>query len=210
MTLVLASTSPWRAALLAAAGIPCTTEDPGVDEARLQGGGPEETARCRAAAKALAVAARLGPGTLAIGADQVVHLLGRAFAKPTDTAEHRAMLCALRGHVHDLVTAVCLAKGEPGGGAVVVEAFEERSRLAVRADLSDAEIDAYVALGEARGCAGGYRVDAVGLQLVERVEGDWTNVVGLPVPRLVTALRRLGWRLGAAGGLAPRAGRSMP
>jgi septum formation protein len=195
MDLILASTSPWRATLLADAGIPCTTEDPQVDEARIRGGDPIETARWRAAAKAMAVAGRRGQGSLVIGADQIVHLDGRALSKPRDAADHRDMLRAMRGRTHDLVTAVCLARGTEGG-AEAVEAFEERSRLAMRGALSDGEIDAYVALGEARSCGGGYRVDGVGLQLFERVEGDWTNVVGLPVPRLLTALRRVGWRLG--------------
>ncbi|MBN1337403.1 MAG: septum formation protein Maf [Deltaproteobacteria bacterium] len=200
MELVLASASPWRKRLLETAGIRCRVEDPGVDESRFQGWGPVETARRRAAAKALAVAARLGPGPLVVGADQVVHLEGRAFSKPRNPQDHRAMLHAMRGRSHDLVTAVCLSAGQPQGGAAVREAFEETSRLVMRTDLTDAEIDAYVALGEASSCGGGYRVDGVGLQLFERLEGDWTNVVGLPVPRLLTALRRLGWRLDPAAG----------
>lgn len=207
MKLVLASGSAWRRMLLESAGVPCATVPPEVDEAAIRDPDPVVTARLRAAAKARAVAAGLPADTLAIGADQVVHLDGQALGKPEDEARHLAMLRALRGRTHDLVTAVVLAWGGGGGEPAVARRFEVTSRLAMRADLSDAELRAYVASGDGRGCGGGYRVEGLGLQLFSAVEGDWTNIVGLPVPRLVSELRALGWRpFGLADPAGPPAG----
>jgi septum formation protein len=79
------------------------------------------------------------------------------------------------------------------------EVFVEHSRVRLRADLEDAELLAYVRLGEARGCAGGYMVERRGAWLIEDVEGDWQNVIGLPIFPLVTRLRARGWRLGPTG-----------
>jgi septum formation protein len=72
--------------------------------------------------------------------------------------------------------------------------FVERTYLTMRADLSDDELERYVATGEGRQCAGGYQVEALGVLLFSQIEGCWTNVLGLPMPALVTALRSQGWR----------------
>ena len=98
------------------------------------------------------------------------------------------MLFALRGRTHDLVTAVALV------GRHEERCFEEHTRLTMRSDLGDDELCAYADCREALGCGGGYMIEARGLQLFERVDGDWTNVVGLPLFRLVTELRSFGWR----------------
>ena len=68
----------------------------------------------------------------------------------------------------------------------------------VRADISDEEIRRYVETGEGSGCAGGYAAEALGMFLFEHVEGCWQNVIGLPVPRVLTELRRGGWRFGGS------------
>ncbi len=205
LELVLASGSVWRMRMLLAAGMPCRAVSPKINEKAINEGAPVETARARALAKARAVAALEGSGSLVIGADQVVHLEGRMLGKPRDPGAHLAMLQQLRGRQHELVTAVALVPGSFVGGEG--RCFEVRTLLAMRADLGDAELRAYVATGEASGCGGGYMIEAMGAQLFEGVEGDWNNVVGLPLFRLITELRCLGWRPSfprvAAPGAAP-------
>lgn len=185
MRVILASTSPARRALLSSVGLAHEALSPGVDEDVPPGTGPAETARVLAFRKAAAVAAR-HPDAIVIGADQVLDFEGRPFGKPADEADALAGLRRLSGRAHSLVTGLAvLAPGAPP----LVE--EERTILHVRA-LSDDEARRYVATGEWRGCAGGYRVEGRGLALFERIEGDWTNVLGLPMPRLLGHLRRLG------------------
>jgi septum formation protein len=99
-------------------------------------------------------------------------------------------LTAFRGRTHLLTTAVALV-----GGGWPEELFSVDTRVRFRADVTDAELRAYIAHGEARGCAGGYMVEQRGVWLIETIDGDWTNVVGLPVFDLVTRLRKRGFRL---------------
>lgn len=182
---VLASTSPARLALLRAAGVRCEGRAPGVDESLLLAEDPVGLARIRAAAKAAAVHA---PDAVVIGADQVAHLDGEAFGKPLDPDDHRRRLRQLRGRTHTLSTAVTLFHGAARVDLV------RHTHLRFRADVSDAEIDAYVATGEGSGCAGGYAAEGLGAQLIESIEGDYFNVLGLPLLDVVGELRRLGWR----------------
>jgi len=186
MRLVLASTSPWRARILADVGIPCEVLAPTFDEAAVEGPDPVDLAVRRARGKALSVAG-LPPGAWVLGADQVAHLDGEPFGKPLDPEDHRRRLRALSGRLHTLTTAVCLvADGVP---------YELLAHTHLRFRvLPDDEIDAYVASGDGSGCAGGYRAEGPGAALIEAVDGDWFNVVGLPVFPLVGLLRRLGWR----------------
>jgi septum formation protein len=193
---VLASTSRWRQELLANTGLFVVCADPGVDEAPLVGGSAAETARIRALAKAQAVA-RDHPGLLVIGADQVAHLDGEAFGKPKGPADWLQRLQRLRGRAHTLTTAVAIV--DDGGQ----EVFTVDSVVRFRADLTDDDLQAYIAFGEASGCAGGYMVEQRGAWLVESVQGDWTNVVGLPIFALVARLRARGFTL-AANGVAAR------
>ena len=187
--IVLASASPWRRAMLSAAGVRCVATESSVDEQAVVGSGPIDTARLRALAKARDVA-RSHPSALVIGADQVVHLDGETIGKPACDDDWMRRLRAFRGRTHDLSTAVALV--EPGRPD---ELFSVHTRVRFRADATDDELAAYVAHGEARGCAGGYMVEQRGVWLVEAVDGDWTNVVGLPVFELVTRLRARGYRL---------------
>ncbi|MFH1465978.1 MAG: nucleoside triphosphate pyrophosphatase [Pseudomonadota bacterium] len=220
MKLVLASGSAWRLELMHAAGIPCTAVPPAIREHDVAALDPVDLACTRALAKARDVGGRCGADCWVIGADQVVHLGGEVFGKPADDAEHLAMLRRLRGRTHQLVTGVALvvgaldaSRGDPqaalsrGGTASdgsndvalgrpcpAERCLCEITRLTMRADLTDDELRAYVACGEARACGGGYMVERRGIQLFERIDGDWTNVVGLPIIRLVGELRSLGWR----------------
>ncbi len=193
--LILASTSRWRLELLGAAGLRCEAVAPEVDEASIHGSDPATLAQARALAKARAVAARR-PDALVIGADQVAHGFGEVFGKPTDPADHLARLRSLRARTHHLTTGVALV----GGGE---EIFAVTSAVRFREDSEDHELTAYVALGEGAGCAGGYMLEARGAWLIEAVDGDWLNGVGLPVMALVGRLRARGWRLTEQGPRGP-------
>jgi septum formation protein len=191
--LVLASTSPARRALLAQVGLSFEAVSPEVPEPLVREADPVAQARAFALAKALAVAARR-PGAIVIGADQVLAFEGEAWGKPGDAGEALRQLERLAGKAHALVTAIAVIGA---GGEAWVE--HETSTLTVRT-LSAEERAAYVATGEWEGCAGGYRLEGRGLALLERIEGDHTNVLGLPMPRLLTRLRAMGVPLFGPGG----------
>lgn len=191
--LILASTSRWRRALLESAGLTVQTEAPSVDERAFDAPGPVALARLLAREKANAVWAR-HPNRVVLGADQVVWDGSEVFGKPRDPEDHHRRLAAMRGQHHDLVTAVCML------GPDLDVCFDETTRMHVRADVTDAEIAAYVASGEGSGCAGGYAVEGHGMFLFERIEGDWHNVIGLPVARVLDVLRARGWRYGGVHG----------
>ena len=201
--LILASSSPWRLAALRDAGIPCETVPPAVDEHTIINEDPVAMAVARAEAKALDVARRW-PDALVVGADQVAHLAGESFGKPRDTDDWRARLRSLRGRVHLLSTGVALAEGE------AVETFTVTTAVRFRADLSDEEIEAYIRSGEGAGCAGGYQVERRGAWLIEAIDGDWWNVIGLPILPLIGRLRARGWRLEGAGEVGVVVGDPQP
>ena len=184
-TLVLASTSPWRRGLLTQVGLEFEAVAPETPEPLEEGGDPIEQAERFASEKARAVAA-IRPDSIVVGADQVLEFEGRSYGKVETAAEALEALRRLAGRTHALVTAVSiLAPGRPEWRG------REVSRLTMRA-LSEAELTAYLATGEWEGCAGCYRLEGRGLALFERIEGDHTNVLGLPVPMLLTQLRTLG------------------
>jgi septum formation protein len=184
--LVLASTSPARVALLSGLGVPFRAEAPGVDEAVPRSLTVQQAVRALALRKAEAVAAR-SPGALVIGADQLVSLDGQALGKPADREAARAQLWAMSGRTHEIVTGLCLL----GPGVLEVEA--EVARMSVY-PLTPEELERYLDLEEWRGCAGGYRVEGAGQALFERIDGDRTNVQGLPMLLLVRLLRKVGVR----------------
>ncbi len=192
--IILASTSPWRASLLAAAGLRVEQAAPGVDEASIAPPDPSERALARASAKAERVAARR-PDAIVLAADQVADLDGRPFGKPVDRADHLALLRRLVGRRHELVTAAVV---RPPGGVAETVHIVERTGVRLRSGIPTAWLEAYVDSGEGAGCAGGYRIEGRGAWLVEAVEGDWFNVVGLPLLPVLGALARLGvqpaWR----------------
>ena len=187
--LVLASGSAARRALLEAAGLAFTVVRPDVDEAAIKrtmrSAGVVDAALALADAKAASIGDR---GALVIGADQILVCEGEWFDKPVDPANAREHLLQLRGRVHRLVTAVvCWRGGERLWADVAEPTLRMRS-------FSDAFLAAYLAVeGDALlGSVGAYRLEGLGLQLFESVEGEHAAVLGLPMLPLFGFLRRAG------------------
>jgi septum formation protein len=170
--LLLASTSPQRRALLAQLRIPFEVVAPLYEEE--PGGDPV----AHAAGKARSVDGR---GRIVLGVDTVVVCDGAVIGKPADAGEAEQMLGVLQDRSHDVVSGLCLRTDE------WEELHAETTRVTFRA-VSPAERVRYVASGEWRGRAGAYAIQGLGASLVERVDGDYPNVVGLPVALLVRLL----------------------
>jgi septum formation protein len=191
--LVLASKSAARRSLLAAARVPFETADASIDERaveaplRATGAGGLEIALHLARAKAAAVGAKQ-PERLVLGADQTLSLENRIFTKPADRAAAAAQLAALSGRTHELHSAICVARGNE----ILFEAAAV-ARLTVR-PLSQAFIEAYIAtVGDAAlASVGAYQIEGVGIHLFEKVEGDHSTILGLPLLPLLTFLRQEG------------------
>jgi len=175
--LLLASRSPQRRAILEQLGIPFEVVVPEWDE--LREGDPLETVRENARGKARSAAAPEERPVL--GVDTEVVLDGRVFGKPETSTEAEAMLEALAGRTHEVVSGLCLVTP----GWEVVE--HDVTRVSFR-PLDARDLAAYVGLGEWQGRAGAYAVQGRGAALVERIEGDYLNVVGLPAALLVRLL----------------------
>ncbi|MGE5485393.1 MAG: Maf family protein [Ignavibacteriales bacterium] len=183
--IVLASRSPRRAALLRQIGLEFTVM-PGPADEPAGSGEPTRVAERLALAKALAVAGMLDDG-LVIGADTIVTVDGDILGKPSDHDDACRMLARLSGRSHTVITGVAVV--DAGTGKRVVE--HEESRVWFRS-LDDGEIAAYVASGEPVDKAGAYGVQGLGAVIVERIEGCYFNVVGLPLPRLARILKSFG------------------
>lgn len=182
--IILASTSPTRRALLDAAGLRYEARDPRYEEHAPAGLSPKEVALFLALEKARA-AYRNDPEELIIGADQVLDLEGRSVGKFYSEAEAKKGLRALSGRSHFLHTGVAILwQNKP-------RQFAVSTKLAVR-ELSEGELDAYVATREWEGCAGGYRIEGQGVCLFEQIEGDYFNILGLPLLEILSALRQIG------------------
>jgi septum formation protein len=138
-----------------------------------EAGDPATVAESNARRKAQAI-----PGELVLGADTVVALDGDILGKPRDAAQAREYVGRLNGRTHAVVGGIALARG----GEIVAAAVEVTRVTFRRSD--DAALDRYVATGEWQGRAGGYAIQGEGGALVERIEGDYLNVVGLPLDRL--------------------------
>jgi septum formation protein len=195
--LLLASGSATRRALLESAQIPFDVEPARIDERQVEAPLREAGANAATVAESLALAkaeavSRARPGTVVLGADQTLELDGRMFTKPESLAAARTQLEDLSGRTHSLFSAWALVRD---GQAIATGRAE--ARLFVRV-LSSAFLEAYLAReGDAiLGSVGAYRVEGLGVQLFERVEGDHTTVLGLPLLSLLPALRRAGMLLG--------------
>ena len=174
--LVLASASPRRRELLRFLGIPFEVVVPAISE--LSDGAPLDLVAENARRKAVAGLALASPGALLLGVDTDVVIDGRALGKPENASAARARLERLSGRTHEVLSAVALARGQDD-----VRTEVARTAVSFRR-LGPEEVDSYVASGEWRDRAGGYAVQGLGSALVERVEGDLSNVIGLPIPTL--------------------------
>lgn len=182
--IVLASASPRRREILESLGLPVQTAPSAVDESFLPGEDPVAAA-CRVAALKAVAAGRSFGGELVLGADTVVVRDREIFGKPADGVDAERMLRALAGRSHTVVTGIALARG---GSPARVAA--ETTTVVFRA-LSAREISEYVATGEPLDKAGAYGIQGLGALLVREVRGDYLNVVGLPVCRLLDLSREL-------------------
>ena len=181
MTLILASASPRRAELLRNAAIAFTIEPAHVPEQPVAREEPADYAQRLARDKAHAVFAR-HPQSAVLGADTVVVVDEHLLEKPTDQADAARMLRLLSGRTHQVITGVCLLA--PG-----FEQTESEITQVVFSPLSEREIADYVASGEPMDKAGAYAIQGMASRWVERIEGCYFNVVGLPVPRVYRMLR---------------------
>ena len=196
--IVLASASPRRQELLRSAGIPFTVQPAEIDETPHQGESPRHCAARLAREKALYVF-KSRPGEWVLGADTIVVIDEAILGKPRDENDAARMLRLLSGRTHRVITGVCLGgdKVVSGRSAAASDAqplnTEERERrtwvedarsettLVTMGDLSDAEIRSYVATGEPMDKAGAYAIQGIASRWIPRVEGDYSNVVGLPL-----------------------------
>jgi septum formation protein len=170
--LVLASQSPRRAEILRQAGIPFTVRSAAVDETPIEGETPGEYVRRLAEWKALAVEA--SPDETVLGADTTVVIDGEMLAKPAGVADARRMIARLAGRRHEVLTGICLKRAARRvcDCAVTQVWF---------APMTEAEIDSYAASGEPMDKAGGYAIQGLASKYVERIDGSYFNVMGLPV-----------------------------
>jgi septum formation protein len=191
MKLILASASPRRAEILRNSGIQFEIRKTDVDESRLAGELPGDYVRRLALAKALSAATEYRDPvdeTLILGADTVVVVDADILGKPASQDDARSMLRRLSGRIHEVHTGLALLR-KPGTMQRVVE---EITRVHF-ASLSEREIEDYIATGEPFDKAGAYGIQGIGGRYVTRIEGCYFNVMGLPLARLWSLLRELGW-----------------
>jgi septum formation protein len=189
MRIVLASQSPRRIALLKELGLEFEVRPSEVDESAVRGRSPRERAIEAARLKALDVAAQIRDG-LIIAADTVVCRGNRIYGKPISREHAREILRQLGGTMHRVITGLALKRvqsrrrGNPQRH-ILLDAVETRVYFK---PLSDRMIEEYLETGEPFDKAGAYGIQGAGARLVERIEGCYFNVVGLPLPRLVQLL----------------------
>jgi septum formation protein len=191
--LVLASASPRRQELLRNAGIEFAVQAAGVPEQPRAGEPPVDYARRLAREKALAVS-RLRPGDVVLGADTIVVADGAILEKPLNQQDAVRMLGRLRGRSHQVITGVCLAQLGTSNQELgtTFEDTRSESTLVSMVEISDGEIQAYVATGEPMDKAGAYAIQGVASRWISRIEGDYFNVVGLPVALVYRMLKERG------------------
>ena len=186
--LILASASPRRAELLRNAGIEFRVDPAHVVEEREPGEAAVAFARRLACDKARAVAAR-HPDGFVLGADTIVCVQDRVLGKPADAADAFAMLRLLSGRWHEVTTGICLIAPERKIVANRPEHVAHETTRVQFSALSDDDIRAYIAGGEPMDKAGAYAIQGLASRWITRIEGDYGNVVGLPVALLWKMLR---------------------
>ena len=178
--LLLASSSPQRRAILEQLGLPFEVIAPRYEESDVNGLSPAELVQAHAAGKARSVAGEAGE-RLVLGVDTAVVVGDRVLGKPPDEADAAEMLGLLAGRTHAVLSGLCLLT--PG-----LEVVEHEETLVSFRRLTPADVRAYVETGEWRNRAGAYAIQGRGAALVERIEGDYLNVVGLPAALLLRVL----------------------
>lgn len=201
--LVLASASPRRQELLRNAGIRFTVQPADIDETPLAGERPRDCAERLAREKARAVF-RNHPRNHVLGADTIVVVDGMILGKPTDANDAMRMLRLLSGRTHAVITGVCLVgpiasrqelRTENGELRTGFERSASETTYVTMSKISDDEIRDYVASGEPMDKAGAYAIQGMASRWIPRIEGDYSNVVGLPVPLVYTMLREQGLKI---------------
>lgn len=186
--IILASGSPRRRELMTRAGFEFVVQTSNAAETYSEDMHPEQIAPHLARLKAQAVADSLPADELAedivVGADTIVALGETVYGKPRDAQDARRMLKELSGKTHQVITGVCLIAGSE------IQTFAEVTDVTFR-QLTDDEINAYVAGGEPMDKAGAYGIQGEGGKLVDHIDGDFDNVVGLPISRLAPKLESL-------------------
>ncbi|MGB9203763.1 MAG: Maf family protein [Terriglobales bacterium] len=182
--LVLASASPRRQELLRNARIRFEVQPAHIPEDPLPGESAKECAERLAREKALAIS-RQRPHDCVLGADTVVVVDGQILGKPSDAADAARMLRSLSGREHQVITGVCLVVG--GQGSVASE-----TTSVTMSEISEKEIADYIASGEPMDKAGAYGIQGIASRWIPRIEGDYSNVVGLPVALVWRMLRQGG------------------
>lgn len=190
--LILASQSPRRIELMHEAGFDVNVIPADIDETPLAGESPFALVERLAASKAQAVAeAHAQAGEIVLAADTIVTVDDEALGKPADDADARAMLRRLSGRTHQVATGVCLLRAAGDDMPAAQDVFSVVTDVTFY-DLTDEEIDAYVASGEPADKAGAYGIQGVGgRMLVRGIDGDFYNVVGLPIAEVVRHIRTL-------------------
>jgi septum formation protein len=193
--LILASGSPRRAEILAAAGIPFEAHPATVDESRLPNESPDAMVERLALVKARAAAAalRMVEQAVVLGADTVVVVDDEVLGKPGTPQRAREMLLRLRGHEHLVISGVALLRVTPSGPEAIGDSRvgHEITRVWFT-PMTDEEVDDYVATGESLDKAGGYAIQGRAGRFIQRIEGCYFNVVGLPLARVNQMLADLG------------------
>lgn len=194
-TLVLASASPRRQELLRSAGIAFTVHPANIPELPQPGESGRDCAERLATQKALA-ASHHQPGTFVLGADTVVVVGGEILGKPRDAADAARMLRLLSGRTHQVTTGVCLMVSLRTGNQKLRTGFEDtrsETTLVTMNPLTDEDIRSYIASGEPMDKAGAYAIQGTASRWIPRIEGDYFNVVGLPVSLVCRMLQEHGF-----------------
>jgi len=197
--LVLASSSPRRQELLRNAGISFVVHPAHIAEDPLPGESGRACAERLAREKARAVSLQ-HPSDAVLGADTVVVVDGLILGKPCDAADAARMLRLLSGRQHEVITGVCLVSAPAGAQDFELETesplqdVRSERTLVTMHDLSDREIEAYVATGEPMDKAGAYAIQGIASRWIPRIDGDYFNVVGLPVALVWRMLRDARWK----------------
>ena len=187
--LVLASGSPRRQELLRSAGISFEVQPADIPENALPGEAAKDCAERLARDKALAVASQR-PHDFILGADTVVVVDGQILGKPTDAADAARMLRLLSGREHQVITGVCLVVSAQPSVA-------SETTLVTVSEITEKDIAGYVASGEPMDKAGAYAIQGLASRWIPRIEGDYSNVVGLPVALVLRMLRERASEIGS-------------